>query len=286
MGSRILITGATGNVGYELLKCFQKSDEMQVDAGVRDANASLIELGNVNKVTFDFTDSNTYQSLFLDYDKVFLIRPPAISEVKKYFKPIIDSMVAGNVNHVVFLSLQGAESNSVVPHHKIEKLLLKAGLPYTFLRPSFFMQNLTTTHLKEIRDNNEIFIPAGSGKTNFIDVRDIALAAHTVLSNDGHTGKSYELTGPESLDYFQIAEKISSATGKNILYKKPGIISFFMRKRREGYPIGFILVMIALYSVSRFGLAGKESSDLSYLLKKAPISFDQFVKDHAQVWIK
>ncbi|MDP5140566.1 MAG: NmrA family NAD(P)-binding protein, partial [Spirosomaceae bacterium] len=90
---------------------------------------------------------------------------------------------------------QGAEDNSVIPHHKIERLIIDSGISYTFLRPAYFMQNFTTTLRKELVENNRIFLPAGEAKFTLVDVQDVGkVAAETLLSSDKHVNIGYDLT--------------------------------------------------------------------------------------------
>jgi len=112
-------------------------------------------------------------------------------------------MPAGHagLKHVTFLSVQGAERNVLVPHYRIERHLERSGLHHTLLRPAFFMQNLSTTHAADIRERDEIFLPAGRGKTAFIDARDVGAIAARTLTESGHDRMAYELTGREALDY-------------------------------------------------------------------------------------
>jgi len=289
MTQQILITGATGNVGKETIKKLlnSKLENFNVIAGVRDLNEAKEKL-NYNKlrfIKFDFKNKKLIKKSLQHIDKMLLVRPPAISKVKKYILPVIKEAKINDIKHIVFLSLQGVENNPLVPHYKIEKFIKKEKIPYTFLRPSFFMQNLSTTHKKEIKENDEIYIPAGKGKTNFIDVRDIAEAASLVLREEEHKNKAYELTGKESLSYYEIANILSEELGRKIVYKDPSIIKFFIRKKKEGLSIGKILIMIGLYTVAKLGKANKITNEVQNLLGKEPIKFSEFVKDYKEVWM-
>lgn len=126
----------------------------------------------------------------------------------------------------MFLSLLGVEKNPIVPHHKIEKIIKKSGIPYTFLRPSFFMQNLISQHGEELRKEKEIYVPAGKGKTSFIDVRDIGTVTARILTENGHENKGYSLTGTEALDYYEVAEILSEELGETIKYVNPSVLQF------------------------------------------------------------
>lgn len=285
---RILITGATGNVGLETLKILVEkyAHLAEIYAAVYNTEEAkkYISYKDVSFLHLDFTNQQTFDSALSGMDKVLLVRPPQLSDVKKIFTPFIRAVKEQNISHIVFLSLQGVENNTLTPHYKIEKLIQNNYIPYTFLRPSFFMQNLTTTHRQEIKEKNEIFIPAGKGKTNFVDVRDIAEVAAKVLTNDEHLNKAYELTGPESLDYYQIAEVISKQVNRKINYKNPSLFSFIIRKKREGYTVPYIIVMMALYTIAKIGKAAGYSPELEQLLGRPPRSFYKFASDFKEVW--
>lgn len=126
------------------------------------------------------------------------------------------------------------EKNPIVPHHKIEKIIKESGIPYTFLRPSFFMQNLISQHGEELRKEKIIFVPAGKGKPSFIDVRDIATVAAKILTEDGHENKGYSLTGCEALDYYEVADIISKELGETITYVNPSIPKFKRKMLAKG----------------------------------------------------
>ncbi|MBU3112378.1 NmrA family NAD(P)-binding protein [Clostridium lacusfryxellense] len=100
--------------------------------------------------------------------KILLVRPPQLTDVKGIFNPFIQKCKVNGVKQVIFLSLLGAEKNPFPPHHKIEKAILASGIPYTFIRPSFFMQNLSTTHATDIKERDDLFIPCGKAKISGI----------------------------------------------------------------------------------------------------------------------
>lgn len=272
---KILVTGASGNTGAELMKLLLASGFDAEPAGRNHPARNL-----------DFSDASTYKNSFAGIDRVFLVRPPAISDVKKFMFPAIDAAIDAGVKHFVFLSLQGADKNSVVPHRKLEDYLKTKKAAWTFIRPSFFMQNMSTTHLKEIRDRDEIYVPAGNGKTNFVDVRDVAYAAFKALTEPGHENKAYEITGPAALTYYELAEVISSVLGRKITYKKPSAPAFFFRKLKEGNPPDYALVTTILYSVSAFGMAAGTSDEFTKLTGRRPITFQKFAEDFKSSWLR
>ena len=121
---KILITGATGNVGMEVIKSLAMLNHTnQVYLGVRNVQADKQKLQNFNAqlLPFDFTNCDTFQSALTDIDILFLLRPPQISEVKKYFKPLIDSAVKNGVKHIVFLSVQVVVQSGCKVLHEVSR---------------------------------------------------------------------------------------------------------------------------------------------------------------------
>jgi uncharacterized protein YbjT (DUF2867 family) len=283
MKSPILITGATGNVGSVLVQLLHDAGHAVRAAVVSEAEADYLPEG-VDWVKFDFTDLSTYATAFVGVEKMFLMRPPHISQVERDMKPAIDYAAAAGVQQIVFLSLLGVEKNSFVPHAKVEALLEASSVPYTLLRCGFFMQNLSTTHRQDIIENNDIFIPAGTGKTAFIDVRDIAAVAAKVLIEPGHAEQAYSLTGSEALNYCEVAAMMSEALGRPICYSKPSFLRFAWRLWRRGFPLSYVTVVTAIYLTTRLGLAETVTHETAVLLGRPPLTMQQFISDYAPVW--
>jgi uncharacterized protein YbjT (DUF2867 family) len=280
----LLVTGATGNVGAEVVRLLSERG-LPVRAAVRpSALAGYTPPPGVTAVPFDFALPASYAEALRGVKKLFLLRPPAMTDTKRFINPAIDAARAAGVEQIVFLSLLGAARNPAVPHHAVEGYLRVAGVPWTFLRPSFFMQNLSTTHREEIRDLGEIVVPAGRGTTSFIDVRDIAAVAARTLTETGHTFQAYPLTGAEALDYDAVARALSDALGRPIVYRRPGLARFVRHMRRRGMAWSFILVTAAIYTTARLGLAGRVTEDTARLLGRPPITLRQFASDYRGCW--
>ena len=283
MKSKILVTGATGNVGREVVK--QLVDQgAAVVATVLKAEAAERVPAGAEIVIFDFGDPKTYPAAFADVKKLFLMRPPQIADVKHYLFPVVDYARKIGVEQIVFLSLLGVERNPIVPHHKVEKYIKNSGMPYTFLRPSFYMQNLNTTHQEEIKKDGEICIPVADAKTSFIDVRDIGAVGARVLTESGHTNSAYELTGAQALDYKQVAAIFTAVLGKKIVYTRPSLLKFIRKSLKRGTPFKFVLIMAGLYTSTRLGMAERITSTVKELLGRPPISLRQYAQDYAAAW--
>ena len=284
---KVLITGATGNVGIEVIKALQSIDHhLNIYAGVRNLDKDSIILSgyNVKFSLFDFCDLKTYQTALQGCDILFLLRPPQISAVAKYFKPLINNCKNCGVKHIVFLSVQGVEKSKIIPHHKIEKLIVESKIAYTFLRPAYFMQNFTTTLHNDLVNKKQIYLPAGKAKFTLIDVRDIGAAAAAILTKSSqHINKSYELTCLEKLTFLDMAKILSEILGTDIQYKSPNLINFFLKKRKEKMPAMLIFVMIMLHYLPRFKQEPEITGWVAKILNRQPTTFEQFVTDNKKL---
>ncbi len=284
MNDLVLVTGASGNVGREVVQALEALGTPVRATIFDEADASRVPGGGVQKVRFDFGDQSTYAAAFEGVNKVFLMRPPQISDIETYIKPAIDYAAAHGVEQIVFLSLVGAERNKVVPHAKVEKFLIESGVPYTLLRCGFFMQNLDTTHRADLVEHSDIFIPAGGGATAFVDVRDIGAVAAVVLTESGHENTAYVLTGEEALTYAEVAGIMTEELGRPITYSNPSILAFARRMRQRGYAWGHITVMEGIYLTTRLGMADTIAPDVVDLLGRSPIPMRQYIRDYRTVW--
>lgn len=281
----ILVTGALGNVGTQVVNALRAAGQ-NVRAADRDIDNLKKAFGeSVQSVCFDFLNPSTYAGTFEGVERMFLMRPPQISNVKRDMFPAIDAAKRAGVKHVVFLSVIGIESMKFIPHYKVETYLREQDFQTTFLRCSFFMQNLSTTHRQEIRERNEIFVPVGSARTSFIDVRDIGAVAAQVLLEEGHAGRNYDLTGAEALDYWQATQILSETLGREIKYPNPGALKFFINTLGRGASFSYAFVVMGLYTSTRYGMAEAVTDSVEQITGKKPISFKQFTEDYKDEWL-
>jgi uncharacterized protein YbjT (DUF2867 family) len=277
---KILITGATGNVGMEIIKNLQSvNNDMQILAGVQNPGRDSVKLKgfDVTLVHFDFENESTFFNAMLDLDVLFILRPPQITNAKKHFEPLIDTATAAGVKHVVFLSVQGADKSRFIPHHKIEKIIIASGIPYTFLRPAYFMQNFTTILKQDLEIRKEVFLPAGKARFALIDLKDLGEVAAKIISDPAsYLNRGIDITNQELLDFETMTHLISEAMQQPVKYISPGLPWFFLRKYREGVPAMMILVMIMLHFLPRFQSPPPLSTAVSEILGREPSGFRNF----------
>ena len=279
MTELIFVTGATGTVGQHVVAALSDRN-VAIKIGVRDpetVSKEITEAGEV--IEFDFTKPETWGNALVDVNGLFLLRPPVVdkSEIGSFVKAADRVDVA----RIAYLSTLGADKNVLIPHHWIEKQIVATDMEYTLLRASFFMQNLLEVHRRDIVEHDEIFVPAGDGKTSFVDARDVGEAAAIVLTESGHVDQAYDLTGPEALDYEEVATIFSDVLDRPISYPNPSVVAFARRMRRRGKPLGFIALMCGIYTTARVGLAARVTDDSRTLLGRRPRKMRTFVEDHA-----
>jgi len=284
---KILVTGASGNVGRYVALELMKMGEEVVVAGTDKVRLQKMFGDAADAVVLDLTRPETYGDALMNVDRIFLMRPPHLGKPEDLY-PFIDFLKAYDIRLISFLSLMGVENNTIPPHHKIEKYIEGSGIPYAHIRPGFFMQNLSGVHSTEIRENDEIFIPAGRSKTSFIDAEDIGLATANVLHEaEKYKDTAHTITGQESLDYFQIAEILSQVTNRKIKYAKPGFLKYrnhYIGKR--GLDKKYVDVTVALYFMTRMGTAKKVTNEFQRLTGKKPRTFKEFAEDNIESFTK
>jgi uncharacterized protein YbjT (DUF2867 family) len=286
---KILITGATGNVGFEVISYLAQLSQLNtIVAGVRSVEKAkeLITFKGVEFREFDFERTDTYSNALNGIDTVFLLRPPHISDVENIFRPLLASFTKHKVNKIVFLSVQGAEKSSIIPHNKIEKMICNFGFEYIFLRPSYFMQNLTTTLIGDIKQNRSIALPAGRAKFNWVDIKNIAEVAAILINRfDDFKGKKVEITGYENENFSKVVELINQQVASPIRYLSVNPIKFYKIKKKSGMAKGMILVMIFLHFLPRFQKDPNISTFFEDLTGRKPTNLRDFIKREVDKFI-
>ena len=283
---KYLITGGTGNIGKYVIEGLLEMNR-DIRVAVRDITRAeqAFKDKNVELISFDFLDNMTFDNALEEIKGIFLMRPPNLANPEKDMFPFLQAAKKKGVKKIVFVSLLGVEKNPVVPHRKIESMIKELGINYVFLRPSFFMQNLNNNHREEIKERDELFIPAGKSKTSFIDTRDIAKAVVITLVEEKYKNQGITLTGKTAIDYYEVADIMSRVLDRKIEYKNPGLLKFRKERIKRGTPKEFANVMMFLYLMTKLGTAKFITDDLENIIGTDPISFERYVIDHKEYWI-
>jgi len=282
----ILVTGATGTVGSEVVRQLSTKGET-VKAAARSANDNTFShLNGVQTIQLDLNNTDTFASAFQGVDKLFLLTPFQ-SNMVDLTSNLVNEAKRANIKYIVKQSVMGADAEpGITPsrlHRQAEKIIEESGIPFTFLRPNFFMQNFVNFFSQTIKSQNAFYVPAGDAKVSFVDVRDIAAVAVQALANDNdkHEGKAYNITGGEALSYGQAAEILSKQLGKNVDYVNVSDEDARKGMQDMGMDVWTINSMVELFEITRAGYASAISPAVEEITGNKPIGFSQFVSDNA-----
>jgi uncharacterized protein YbjT (DUF2867 family) len=289
----ILVMGATGTLGGEVVKQLSSSTPaVNIKAGVHSAqNVNKVKDGDkVEVVLIDYNKPETLKEALSQVDKLFLLTPDVPNAHELASNLVIEAKKAG-IRHIVKQSVMGADLEADVGtfrlHRQAEEIIEQSGIPFTFLRPNEFMQNFINFHSHFIKNNNAFYLPLEDAKVSLVDVRDIAAVAVKSLTedtSDKHNNKTYLITGPEALSYYQAAEILSSATDKKISYVNISEEEARRAMKEMGMSDWLINTISELHDYFRKGNASQVSSAVEEVTGKKPISFSQFAKDYAEAF--
>ena len=288
-GSTILVTGAAGTVGSEVVRQLSAKGQIGIRAAARSANnPTLKDLKSVEIVELDYNKPETLATAFKDVNKLFLLTPFQ-SDMLDLTSNLVNAAKKSGVKYIIKQSVMGVDAEpGITPgrlHRQAEKIIEKSGIPFSFLRPNFFMQNFVNFYSPMIKSQGALYAPAGDGEVSFVDVRDIAAVAVQAPINDNqHKGQSYNITGPEVLSYGQAAEILSRELGKEIKYVNIPDEDARKGMKDMGMDDWSVNSMIELFDITRKGYASDISSVVEELIGRKPISFSQFVKDYVQAF--
>lgn len=284
----ILVTGATGTVGSEVVKQLASLGQ-NVKASVHTQSKAnkFKDQNGIDTVSIDFYKPETIADAFRHVDRVFLLTPPS-QDMTNLYSTLITEAKKNDIKYIVKLSVIGADIEPGIIigrlHRQEEKIIEESGIPYTFLRSGAFMQNFVNFFGQTIREQNAIYLPVGEGKVSFVDVRDIASAAAAlVIKNHAQDeNKAYDITGQEALSYAQAAEVLSKELGRKISYIDIPEESARKGMKENGMSDWLVDGLLEIYAIIRAGHAAQTNTSIEEITGRKPILFSQFVKDYAK----
>lgn len=280
---KILVTGATGNTGSLLVPKLVNTNA-NVRVFVRDSEKaeSFRKIG-AEVVTGDLDVEESIVPAVKGIDKIYLLTwngPTQLQQVKNVLNAV--KKTGGNP-HIIRHSMWGPESRIIKQGLEAEELIKSSGLRWTILKPTFYMQNLMMA-AGTISSDGVIYWDMGQGKLGMIDVRDIAEAAYSAITTEGHEGKSYILTGPQAISFNEIAAIFSKKLGKEVKYMNvPGEAS---RQAMVGMGIPEWIAdgYVELSEGFSNNFAASATDNIEKLTGRPARSFEQFADDYLTVF--
>jgi uncharacterized protein YbjT (DUF2867 family) len=282
----IAVTGASGRVGSEVVRELrERAAPTRALVHTPDKVAS-VEGSGVEAVAADLADLAAVERALAGCERMLLIAPPGPRIVE--LEGVAISAAAGcGVSRIVKISafLAAPERSALMPrlHGRSERELEASGILYTHLRPNWFMQN-TFRWAPLIAAEGLFFGSAGDGPVGTIDVRDVAGAAVAVLLQEGHERQIYDLTGPESLTFADLAGRLTDAIGRQVSYLDLSDEEHRQRLLAAGAPEWRADFTVGLHRAFREGGGGDYAvvtDAVARLTGRAPRTFGEFARDHA-----
>ncbi len=277
----ILITGASGNVGREVLKQI-----VPTGASIRAAFQSMSKAASappgVEVAVVDYEQPETLRAALKGVEKVFLVGPPT-ARLAALERSAIDTIRQSEVRQVVKLSAMGGRAATFPRQHaESEDYIRSSGVAYTFLRPNGFMQNILLYSGDSVRTQNAFYGSEGDGRVSQIDIRDIAAVAVKTLTEGGHEGKTYTLTGPAALSNSEVAKILSEALGREIRFVNLEPAQLKAALLAAGAGEWNADALVDLQRLYREGGAATVTADAEQMLGRKPRSYVEFAKENRE----
>jgi uncharacterized protein YbjT (DUF2867 family) len=283
----ILITGVTGKNGSEIARRLG-AQGVALRGMVRRKSDSLPSIANLEYVEADFNDAASLRKALHSIDSAFLVTNSS-EHVEAQQLRFVEAAREAGVKRVVYLSQLHAAADSPLRflryHAAVEAALQKSGMEFVNLRPNLYMQGLLMIG-KTIATDHKFFAPAGDARISVVDVRDIAAVAAVALTEAGHAGKTYDLTGPKSLTHTEMAEQLSSALGFPVTFVDLPEKDFREALRKFQMPDWQADGLIEDFAHYRRGEAAGISPAIEQITGSLPKTFAEFATDFREEFLR
>jgi uncharacterized protein YbjT (DUF2867 family) len=284
----ILVSGATGTIGSELVRRLSEAGE-EVRVLVRSPEkAAMFEGSGVEVAEGDFARPETLDAALRGAKKAFLLSSiaPNQAELQGNF---VEAALRAGVEHVVKSSTMGAAPDAQESfaryHWETEQRIKESGVAYTILQPNFFYQNFSNLYAYPIRNEGALYLPLKGAKVGMVDTRDIAAVAAVALTEERHEGQTYVLTGPEVLTMNEVVERLSAAIGKRVDYVDTPPEVFRQNLLRVGLPESMADDVTDLFVPLSEGESAVVTGTVEEVTGREPIPFDRYASDYAEAFV-
>jgi uncharacterized protein YbjT (DUF2867 family) len=234
-------------------------------------------------VLADYSDKASLRAALEGVTSVYVVCSP-IPQLVELESNVLDVCKESGVKHMVLNSSLGAgdyAKSFPIWHRQVEDKLKGMGMSYTILRPNGFMQNIVTYNAPSIRAQAAFYVAMGEAKVSYLDVGDIAVVAVKALLGGAHSGKTYELNGPEAVSNQELARRISRVTGRTVNYVDIPESSQRDAMHGLGMPKWQVTAILELQQYYQQGGGAKMDGLLRSLIERDPVSLDQYLTANA-----
>jgi uncharacterized protein YbjT (DUF2867 family) len=278
MTNHFLVIGASGTVGSEVVRLLrEQGHKVRTTTSKKDAAGG-------DSVHVDLGSGAGVQQAFAGIDRAFLMSPAGYADQYAILAPLARAAKEQGVKKLVLMSAFGADADPTSPLRRSELDLEQSGLAWNVIRPNWFMQNFNTFWLHGIQAQNTIALPVGDARTSFIDTRDIAAVAATLLTDDAWNNRAFNLTGPESLDHAQVAGAISAASGKAVSFQEVVPADLKQGLLGAGVNEAYADFLLLIFGYLKAGYNAAVTDDVKTILGRAPIDIRNYVQDYRKAW--
>jgi len=282
MRPRILVMGATGEVGGRVLRGLGERGEAATGAS-RDPGGAASRAGGA-WVELDLERPATFGPALEGVDRLFMVARPGDDDPEVTAAPLLDAARAAGLSRVVSLTAIGVDQEPEFGLRRVELLAEASGLEFTHLRPNFFMQIFAAPPLLPgILATGALRLPTGDARLSYVDTRDIADVAVASLTGEGHGGRAWTLTGPESLHHDDVARALSEASGTDIRYEALTEAEASAQMADAGLSPARVERLLGFYRRVRAGFAAPVHDDIERVLGRPPRPFAGFAADWAKI---
>ncbi|BAZ08406.1 hypothetical protein NIES4071_02110 [Calothrix sp. NIES-4071] len=281
----ILITGATGSIGGEVIRHL-RGKNLSIRGLVRDLKkGAFLEAQGVELAQGDFSQLESLDIALQGVEKAFLVSSNLPNQVELECN-FIDAAKRGGVKHIVKLSVMGAgelPSTFQKWHREIEVHLEQSGIAWTHLQPNMLMQNIRWFS-ETIKQNGAFYNSVGYAKISHIDARDVAAVAAVCFTEAGHENISYVLTGDEAITFDEVADILAQVLGRSVNYVDLPPADLKAARLANGEPEWYLDAELELCASWKQGAGSAVTDTVAQILNKKPISYEEFAQYFAQVY--
>jgi uncharacterized protein YbjT (DUF2867 family) len=283
----ILVTGATGNTGSALLQELERRGAV-VRAMVRSSkDAGRLPITSAAVVVGNFDNPTSLASALQGVTRAYLVTPSSPDAEAQQLR-FAEAAVDAGVKHIVKLSQFAADERSPVRflryHAAVERRIRELGIGFTFLRPNLYFQGLLAFQSMIAKEGNFV-APIGDARVSAVDVRDIAAVASRALTESGHEGNTYTITGPAAVTHSEMADAIGKAIGRPVAFRDVPSDAFAGALKAAGVPAWQVDGLVEDYAHYARGEAEAISPHVRDVTGLDPRDLDTFAEDYANAFV-